>query len=136
MNNSAAQPFNSTNRQLQQQRHQIEVSDATNYNVPSEKDKAIYHKNNLRLQELEPEIRKFTTYGTACDELMRWLKDDRAYNPLNEAALLKCVSTIYEVHADHGRWSGLQILKMANEKCGGLSKNGRGKSLYLLQERV
>lgn len=124
-NNHMGQPLN---QQLQQQQQQQPV----NANIPeeqydlSEQDRAIYYKNNLRLQQMEREIRVFLSYGMACDELLRWLTDDRAYNKLNESALLSCIVAIHEVHAEHGRWSGLQILKTANERCGGLSENGRG----------
>lgn len=103
------------------------LSDTLNATL-SEKDKQIYQTNNKRLQELEQEIRVFHTYGSACDELMVWLNDDRAYNQINEAAMLGCLTAIYEKHAEHGRWSGIQILRIANEKSASLSDKTRGKS--------
>ncbi len=120
-NNNMVQPLPQHQQQQQQQQQSIIPENS------SEQDKAIYHKNNLRLQQMEREIRVFLSYGMACDELLKWLNDDRAYNKINESALLGCIIAIHEVHVEHGRWSGLQILKLANEKCAGLSEKGRGK---------
>jgi hypothetical protein len=97
----------------------------------SDKDKEIYHKNNMRLREMEQEIRVFHSYGYACDELLTWLNDDRAYNQMNEAALLGCIHAIHEKYAEHGRWSGMQILRTANEKSAGLSEKARGKWVFI-----
>lgn len=98
--------------------------------VLSEKNKTIYTNNNKRLDQLERDIRVFHLYGNACDELLDWLKDDRAYSSINENALLKCITAIYEKYAEHGRWSGVQILKIANERCSGLSDKARGIYTY------
>ncbi|KAG1070625.1 hypothetical protein G6F42_026108 [Rhizopus arrhizus] len=75
---------------------------------------------------MEAEVRQLATYGGACDELLEWLSDVRAYNPYNEKALLGCINAIYEKASEYGAWSGLEILKEANQKCGnGLSDKGR-----------
>lgn len=98
----------------------------------NEKDREIYRRNNERLNQMEREIRSFDTYGLACDELLVWLNDDRAYNEHNEQALLNCIVAIYEKHKEFGIYSGIKILETANENCRGLSENGRGKIFYLL----
>lgn len=93
----------------------------------NEKDRIVYERNNIRLRQMEAEVRQLATYGGACDELLEWLSDVRAYNPYNEKALLGCINAIYEKASEYGAWSGLEILKEANQKCGnGLSDTGRG----------
>jgi hypothetical protein len=93
----------------------------------SEKDRLIYERNNIRLRQMEAEVRQLETYGGACDELLEWLSDPRAYNPYNEKALLGCINAISEKAMDYGPWSGMEILKDANQKCtNGLSEKGRG----------
>lgn len=106
----------------------VEPSNPTTFNQNlSELDRQIYRKNNMRLRELEDEIRVFYSYGGACDELLAWLNDDRAYNRLNEEALLGCITAIHEKYAEHGRWSGMQIMRTANERSARLSDKARGK---------
>lgn len=98
----------------------------------SEKDRVIYERNNIRLRQMEAEVRQLATYGGACDELLEWLSDVRAYNPYNEKALLGCINAIFEKASEYGPWSGLEILKEANQKCGnGLSEKGRGNAIIL-----
>lgn len=55
-------------------------------------DKIIYERNNVRLVQLEKEIRNLSTFGAACDEFFDWLQDPRAYNPLNEQNLMRCAA--------------------------------------------
>ncbi|KAI7898459.1 uncharacterized protein BX663DRAFT_258320 [Cokeromyces recurvatus] len=93
----------------------------------SEADKRIYEKNNTRLIQLELELRELSTFGGACDELLEWLKDSRAYNVFNEAALLNCIATIAEKAVEYGPWSGKEVLKQANSMCQGLSERGQSK---------
>lgn len=92
----------------------------------AEKNKQIYDNNNSRLFQLEKEIRVFHLYGSACDELLVWLKDDRAYSLSNEDALLKCLEAVFEKHAEYGRWSGIQLLKTASERCETLTDRAKG----------
>lgn len=102
----------------------------------SEKDRIVYERNNIRLRQMEAEVRQLATYGGACDELLEWLSDVRAYNPYNEKALLGCINAIFEKASEYGPWSGLEILKEASQKCGnGLSEKGRGNA-YILNESV
>lgn len=132
---SSASPMNNSDSHLPM--ISIEGSVDTNAAIQpsefllSEKNKTIYTNNNKRLEQLERDIRVFHLYGNACDELLEWLKDDRAYCSINENALLKCITAIYEKYAEHGRWSGTQILKIANERCGGLSEIARGMCAYI-----
>ncbi|CEP07124.1 hypothetical protein [Parasitella parasitica] len=92
----------------------------------SENDRLIYERNNIRLSQMEAEVRQLETYGGACDELLDWLSDQRAYNPYNEKALLGCISAISEKATEYGAWSGMEILKEANLNCAaGLSERGR-----------
>ncbi|KAI9470496.1 MAG: hypothetical protein EXX96DRAFT_584533 [Benjaminiella poitrasii] len=91
----------------------------------NESDKIIYEKNNARLRQLEMELRELSTFGGACDELMDWLKDSRAYNVFNEAALLSCVATIADKATEYGPWSGKEVLKQAKDNCQGLSDKGQ-----------
>ncbi|CEJ00910.1 hypothetical protein RMCBS344292_14950 [Rhizopus microsporus] len=78
-------------------------------------------RNTIRLAQIEQELRKISSYGSACDELLVWINDNRAYNSHYEAALLKCFRAIYETAESFGAWSGLQILKKASENRANLS---------------
>lgn len=101
----------------------------------SEKDRLIYERNNIRLRQMEAEVRQLATYGGACDELLEWLNDPRAYNPYNEKALLGCINAISEKAMEYGPWSGMEILKEANQRCtSGLSEKGRG--IYYFQRKI
>ncbi|CEP06846.1 hypothetical protein [Parasitella parasitica] len=92
----------------------------------SDNDHLIYERNNIRLSQMEAEFRQFQTYGGACDELLDWVSDQRAYNPYNEEALLGCIGAISEKAFEYGAWSGMEILKEANLNCAaGLSERGR-----------
>jgi hypothetical protein len=93
----------------------------------SEDDKLIFDRNNIRLLQLAAELRDISTYGGACDELLLWIKDTRAYNYHNEGALLECISVIREKAMEYGPWSGMQTLKIVNENSIMLSPNGQGK---------
>lgn len=100
-----------------------------------EKDRLIYERNNIRLRQMEAEVRQLATYGGACDELLEWLNDPRAYNPYNEKALLGCINAISEKAMEYGPWSGMEILKEANQRCtSGLSEKGRG--IYYFQRKT
>lgn len=104
----------------------------TNSNLPDhgQKDKEIYERNNIRLQQLANELRDISSYGGACDELLLWIKDSRAYNIYNENALLECISVIRNKAMEYGPWSGMQTLKIVNEHCMMLSQNGQRKCYF------
>jgi hypothetical protein len=137
LNNSSGinnNPPITPNTMIQQQQQFINQQPI---DVLSEKDREIYHRNNVRLQALEKELRDIDSFGLACDELIVWLNDDRAFNKQNEQALLGCIITVYENYNSFGKWSGSQILRIANERCSGFSEYSRSKShvrvrIYLL----
>ncbi|KAG0176924.1 hypothetical protein DFQ28_005670 [Apophysomyces sp. BC1034] len=70
----------------------------------------IYERNNLRLNQMEKEVRQFVTYGPACDEFLVWLQDQRAYNQHNETAMMRCATAVHEQALEYGAWSGLRII--------------------------
>jgi hypothetical protein len=102
----------------------------------SDKDKEIFEKNNIRLLQLANELRDISTYGGACDELLSWITDPRAYNIHNENALLECISVIRDKAMEYGPWSGMQTLKVVNEHCMKLSANGQGMECLFINFRV
>lgn len=48
-------------------------------------------RNNRVLARTCQQLDSFTTYGLAIDEFYQWCKDERAYHPLNERAILQCL---------------------------------------------
>ncbi|ORZ03474.1 hypothetical protein BCR43DRAFT_52263 [Syncephalastrum racemosum] len=70
----------------------------------------IYKKNNIRLQQLEADLNKFSSFGFACDELGEWVKDARAYNAANQDMLLRCAKVLAKNGCDYGPYSAITIL--------------------------
>ena len=91
-NDNRSLPQSPISSPQQQQQHQNPRSNNNNNNNNNNTDTTIAHRNNLRLSQLAREISSSAMYGPACDEFLEWLQDVRAYNPANEAALMKCAN--------------------------------------------
>ncbi|CAO3635660.1 unnamed protein product [Cunninghamella blakesleeana] len=97
-------------QQLQQlQLQKLNNSQTGNNQALPDNIKAIFKRNNDRLEHLATGIATFVKYGNSCDELLEWLKDSRAYNSHNEKALMKCLSNISKHGPDFGTWSAIKI---------------------------
>ncbi|KAI8580611.1 hypothetical protein K450DRAFT_236429 [Umbelopsis ramanniana AG] len=70
-------------------------------------------RNNRILDRTCQQLDNFTTYGLAIDEFYQWCKDERAYHPLNEQAILKCLEIIKKRAPDWGMWSALRVFTVA-----------------------
>ncbi|KAF7720610.1 hypothetical protein EC973_006992 [Apophysomyces ossiformis] len=96
----------------------------------------IYERNNLRLSEMEKEIRDFVTYGPACDEFLVWLQDQRAYNKYNESALMRCATAVHEKAEEYGAWSGLRIINTIYSFRKNLSENAQAQVVQWRNEMM
>ncbi|KAI9283406.1 hypothetical protein BY458DRAFT_552140 [Sporodiniella umbellata] len=109
------------------------LSESSHTNFTEDQNNEYLNQNTTRLKQIEQELRQISSYGNACDELLNWMSDSRAYNPEYENMLLRCFTAVHENAELCGRWSARQILKKASEHCGPFSVKTQQKiqSFYL-----